>query len=153
MLIRNVKVEKYGNLNTTDIGIFYEEKQSAETGKVYYKAIIGDMGDLSTFYGYKEIDAEGMTLSFGKTYPRIFDNYKEIVYEDAIKWLSDGYTQVRLKTLPSDEEKTNLPLKLISEDHNRQPSLRLGGEVYFLLQENGEQVKAICNEGIISLNK
>ena len=152
LLIRNAKVEKNENYNTTDVGIFFEEIQSGETGEVYYKGVVSDMGDLSTYYGYKEIDAKGMTLSRGRIYPRTLTDYKEISPEDAINWLSQGYTTVRLKMMPAEVENANLPLLLVSEDYKNQQSFTLDDEVYFLLEKNDKPVLAICNERIISLN-
>ncbi|MDN5214287.1 M14 family zinc carboxypeptidase [Fulvivirgaceae bacterium BMA12] len=63
LLIRNVGMEKDGHSYTSDIGIFLHEIAADGSEELYYRSAVADMGDLSTYYGYKEIDAEGMTLS------------------------------------------------------------------------------------------
>ena len=152
LLIRNAKIEKNGQLNTTDVGIFFEEMVSKETGAIYYKSVIADMGDLSTYYGYQEIDASEMTLSPGRVYPNTLTDYKKIDPEEAIKWLSQGYTTIRLKAMPAESEKAALPLRLVPEGYKNRPSFTLDDEAYLLLERNGKNVMAICNERIISLN-
>ena len=153
LLIRNAKVEKNGSLHTTDVGVFFEEVPQDDQGKIYYTSEIADMGDLSTYYGYKEIDAEGMTLSWGGIYPEVVADYEEIDLATAVKWLSMGYTTVRLKKMPdAKSQQTGLPLRFVPEDYDHRPSFTLGDQAYFLLKKNGKNVMAIGNEQIIGLD-
>lgn len=152
LLIRSAKVEKNGSLNTTDIGIFFEEVRSGKRGEVAYKAVISDMGDLSTYYGYEEIDAEGMTLSQGKVYPRTFANYKEIDPEGAMNWLNEGYTTIRLKSAPAASEIPDLPFQLVPANYENRSAFTIDDDVYLLLEKNGKNMLAICNNKIINLN-
>lgn len=55
-LIRNATLHKDGHDYLMDIGLMLQDGDQNAT------AIIDDMGDLSTYYGYEEIDASGMQI-------------------------------------------------------------------------------------------
>lgn len=62
VLIRNATVVREGQSVQIDVGINHYEVNRANARTFQYKSIIEDIGDLSTFYGLKEIDATGLTL-------------------------------------------------------------------------------------------
>lgn len=62
VLIRNATVVREGQSVQIDVGINHYEVNRAIARTFQYKSIIEDIGDLSTFYGLKEIDATGLML-------------------------------------------------------------------------------------------
>ncbi len=62
LLIRNATIEKHGQKFTVDIGIRFNEINDADGSDFSIQSEIFDIGDLSHYYGYKEINAEGMLL-------------------------------------------------------------------------------------------
>jgi len=64
--IKNVLLKKEGNKYLVDIGINRSEIYKPNSYKSFYKGTIENIGDLSTFYGYEEFDAWGLTIKEGK---------------------------------------------------------------------------------------
>ena len=69
MLIRNVQFIENGQTILKDIGINLTERNMDNATQFSIDSRIEDMGDLSIFWGIKEMDAKGMTLHFPKDYP------------------------------------------------------------------------------------
>ena len=60
--ITNLTYELLGNNYLLDLGIQRQEIDFAGHSDFYYKSIIVDQGDLSTFFGYETFDASGYTV-------------------------------------------------------------------------------------------
>ncbi|MEN7548117.1 serine hydrolase [Rapidithrix thailandica] len=105
ILIRNASTSLNGHNFRTDLGLFGEASSS-----------IADKGDLSTYYGYQELDATGYTLQVGKLYPEILDSIDKISREQALQWLKEGYTTLRLHQLSPTEQAHSFPLQLVNAD-------------------------------------
>ena len=63
LLVRNAIVEKNGQLFKTDIGIRREEKDNEDFTNFSYIGKIEDIGDLTYYYGYEEIDATDLKVA------------------------------------------------------------------------------------------
>ncbi|RLD82086.1 MAG: peptidase M14, partial [Bacteroidetes bacterium] len=62
LLIRKASVKKSGKKYTIDIGIHLNEKNNEDCTDFRIESEIFDLGDLSHYYGYEEINAEGMEI-------------------------------------------------------------------------------------------
>ena len=69
--------ELLGEEYILDLGINQREVQD-ENLDYFYDSYITDRGDLSTFYGYEDLDASGFKLVEGKIYPESFENLAEL---------------------------------------------------------------------------
>jgi hypothetical protein len=69
LLIRNAKFVQNGKTIIKDIGINLSEKNINNATDFVLSSVIEDLGDLSTFWGIKEIDAKGLTVSLLKEFP------------------------------------------------------------------------------------
>ena len=63
LIIRNATVNAFGNPYIIDIGIARNEVNSINLKGYTYKSVISDVGDLSTFTGLEEIDADGAVIT------------------------------------------------------------------------------------------
>lgn len=75
LLIRNATFTKNGKELTKDIGINLEERNSKTATDYTLRSEIDDLGDLSIFYGLKEIDATEMTVSTFDQFPELMKKY------------------------------------------------------------------------------
>ena len=68
LLIRNANIQLNGQNFVTDIGIRRKEVDNEEFTKFKYKGEIADIGDLSYYFGYDEIDANGLSALTNEKY-------------------------------------------------------------------------------------
>ncbi len=63
ILLRNCKLEKNGIPYMLDIGLCAEEKITKDAKSVKYTYMVTELGDLSDYFGYEEINCEFFTLT------------------------------------------------------------------------------------------
>jgi hypothetical protein len=90
ILIRNVQFIENGKTILKDIGINRDERNMDNATKYLIGSRVDDMGDLSTFWGIKELDAKGMTLRFLKDYPSEFAKYNDVSRQTQAETLKRG---------------------------------------------------------------
>lgn len=76
LLIRNAEFVHNGKTIIKDIGINLSEKNINNATDFVLSSVIEDLGDLSTFWGLKEIDAKGLRVSLLKEFPQVLQKYK-----------------------------------------------------------------------------
>lgn len=146
LIIRNVFLEKDGQIFKTDVGINrYEENINGNT-HFYVESKIEEIGDMSVFYGYEELNGEGLLVEKGKIYPKEIKDIKALQELDPAELLKKGYTSVRLAETPRGQKYFEYPLNIIKRsgkltnsgiDYNDNPN--------FILKKNGEVHYAIIN--------
>ena len=142
-----------GNNYTVDLGINTLERDNKEHTDFYYIGRINDIGDLSTYYGYKTIDAKDLTFKIGETYPKIISDFEDFEKLDFKKLLEQGYTSVSINSLPSEIKFINYPIniidiqKIVITKNNTIPKtpLQLGKNPTFILTKNKKVVYAVIN--------
>ncbi|GAB3504126.1 M14 family metallopeptidase [Emticicia fontis] len=75
LLIRNAEFNYHGKIVIKDIAIDLIEKNSNNATSFTIKSVIEDMGDLSTFWGIKEIDATGLQVKPLADFPDLIKKY------------------------------------------------------------------------------
>ncbi len=85
--IENVQKMVNSSYYTVDLGYFLEESSNdSYKGKVIYQVTLEDQGDLSTYTGYKNFNAEGLKILF----PKVFNGrVKNSAHEKSL--LQDGF--------------------------------------------------------------
>jgi hypothetical protein len=81
ILLRNCKLEKNGIPFKLDIGLCAEEKVTKDAKSVKYTYIVTELGDLSNYFGYDEINCEFFSLK-QKSKLKIDEPADFIVYYD-----------------------------------------------------------------------
>ncbi|MBD3628384.1 M14 metallopeptidase family protein [Cyclobacterium sp.] len=149
LLIKNVGTETNDYSYRADIGI--RRSDLYQEGIRYTRGNVSDWGDLSVYYGYQELDAEGMVLSPGKVWN------EEIALEDltdSLAWgmLKNGYLAV--KTQEADKGKIHeWPLLLYSGDMKPAMKAGLDNSPDFYLVKDGKLRYAVVNGFLIDLEK
>lgn len=75
LLIRNAEFDYKGKIVVKDIAIDLIEKNTRNATSFTIKSVIEDMGDLSTFWGIKEIDATGLRVRPLADFPDLIKTY------------------------------------------------------------------------------
>lgn len=141
LILRNVNVKKNNSVHKIDIAVKREPFLDSTENKVYYKGIIADIGDLSTFYGYDEIDVSNLFLH----HPKVEQTNKLGLFD----LLKNG---VLFKKELSKSDFTEIPINFYSKT---QPNteLQVDGFANFYLTTNNEIKFAIINGYLIDLTK
>ncbi|WP_291867399.1 M14 family zinc carboxypeptidase [Maribacter sp.] len=135
-----------------DIGMNRLEVNTEDYSDFWYSSRIIDQGDLSTYYGYNTLNAEGYTIKEGKVYPKIINNIKEAQALDFIGLLQKGYTYVRLNQIPKEWLSSPFPMHIIGAKF-QVPELMLqpGINPTFILEKDGQNKYAVINGFLINL--
>ncbi|WP_026809719.1 M14 family zinc carboxypeptidase [Arenibacter latericius] len=136
-----------------DVGIHRNEVDIPAKNSFYYSSRVADQGDLSTFYGYEELEAEDYTITPGKVYPMTLKYIKELSQLNIEELLRLGYTYVRIENIPENQRFSNMPLHIIGPNYKVHTfNLQLGINPTFLLEKEGKNEYAIVNGFLIDLN-
>lgn len=148
VIIRNLNLTKGVYQYRADIGI--RKKETDLAGDYFATGSIDDMGDLSIFHGYQEIDAFEMEIVQGEIYDQEFDSTEDLDQEEAFELLRNGYLAIKVK---EGKALHRLPL-LVLKNQNRIPNMVSVGNVpNFFLAKNGNLKYALVNGYLIDLDK
>lgn len=150
-----------GETYTVDLGIQNNEIDNIKHTDFYYLGRISDIGDLSTYFGYETLNADGYTFKVGETYPKILNDFEEFQALDFSSLISQGYTSVSIHDLPKEIKFTPMPMNIIDvkkimvPKNNTLPKspVRLGTDATFLLTKNEKVVYAVINGFVYYLNE
>ena len=152
LMIRHLKVKEKGRTYIKDFSFRQREIQYANATKYYHRGYIVDKGDLVTFYGYRELDAEGMTMTYGKVLPKKFRNLNHFLKRNnALEVLKQGYTAIRLRKNDPTKVPLDFPLLVLGKKNKYNNSFRLGGNPSFLLSDKSGKQYAVVNGLLINL--
>ncbi|HEX6983236.1 MAG TPA: M14 metallopeptidase family protein [Balneolaceae bacterium] len=143
LLIREVNMVKNDKRFLVDIGI-RQWKEVINDSTSYYRSRISNLGDLSTMYGYDELDGNQMEIRPGKIYPDTLQNIQDVQQLDFIELLQEGYTGIVVKDAPGVSFLNDIPLNVIvAEDHSNE--IELGSMPNLVIKENGQIQYVIVN--------
>ncbi len=159
--ITNLTFPHLGHDYTVDLGIMRNERENQKHTDFYYQGQIRDIGDLSTYYGYKTLDAKNLKFKLGETYPKIISDFEEFKKLDFKKLLQQGYTTVSIDSLPEEIKFIQYPVNIIDSRNIAIPKnntipkspVLLYNNPNFLLTKNNVVIYAVINGFIYDLVK
>ncbi|MCH6233938.1 M14 family zinc carboxypeptidase [Cognataquiflexum rubidum] len=150
VMIRNLPMKKDSLSYPIDLGI--RRREIDANGAFYVSGGIDDLGDLSIFYGYEELDASGMEIIEGKIYETVFEKVSDVSPEKALELLKAGYLAVKVKESEA-RELHGLPILVFKNATSIPFGIRTGGSPNFFLSKDGMLKYAIVNGYLIDLEK
>ncbi len=151
LLLRSVTVEIQEKEFLLDIGINREEINLNEEYSFYNKGIVEDVGDLSIYFGFEEVDCVGLKLVMGKCYDGL-QSSDELDLGRVIGLIKDGFTTVAVANKPK-QHYIELPTNTVSGVYKSKSGLEPGADADFLLVNNSEVKKAIINGFVLSVEE
>jgi hypothetical protein len=148
LIVRDVTVEQRGQSYKVDLGIKQQEYRLDSSYRV--AGAIVDKGDLSVFYGYQEVDAEGLQFKPGNFWKGTYSSLADITEEKALELLKQGYMGISVKE-ENKGQKHQLPLVVVSEEKAFNTGHQIGNPANFFLQKEEEIIYAIINGFVIDL--
>src|SRR5690606_38515662 len=148
LIVRNVKIDQRGQFYEVDLGI---KQQEYSLDSVYrLSGSIVDKGDLSVFYGYNELDAEGLEFKPGNIWKGSYSSLAEMSEQKAIDLLKQGYLAISIKK-ENQKKAHRLPLMVVTEEKAFQSGHQIGNAANFFLQKDNELRYAVVNGFVIDL--
>jgi len=153
VIFRNLKEIRDDKEFIVDIGINFEEINTNSAKKFYLKAAIEDIGDLSVFSGYEDIDLSGFTIEPGKTKPEHFHSYDEIKEINPAQLYSEGYLNVILQDDNLKAEYANLPFNIfLNQARIKEGKIKTEEAANFVIRKNNEVKFVIVNGFLIDID-
>ena len=148
LLLRNVTIEKNDQKFIVDVGINHNEIGTESKRDFYFQGEIEDMGDLSTYFGFDEIDCTGLTIDTALIFPEKFESIENVKNADIIPILEKGYSNVLVDSIETKERHTKIPINIISSNKSKKQKIGIGKNANFRLLKNGV-LKLVCVNGFL----
>ncbi|GAA4296653.1 M14 metallopeptidase family protein [Nibribacter koreensis] len=153
VVVRNVRYKENGKDCIVDVGVLQDEIGASIPQRFYHKSTVEEIGDMSVFYGYQEVDGKGLNLVPGKVLETPIQDLADLTHERLMQLLSEGYTTVRMATIPQNINPVEqLPLNVVHVSGKVSHNLGLDRMANFVLrQQDGTVRYAIVNGFVYDL--
>ncbi|MBX2842485.1 MAG: peptidase M14, partial [Flammeovirgaceae bacterium] len=145
LIVRNANVEVQGKKYIMDIGVNYHRFHEEGEKDFKYKGYIVELGDMSTFYGYEEIDAEEQEVFPGIVSKEIFETQEELNEQKIDELLSEGITFVKVKNHPKSKGLPQIPINLLLSESAPKAAIELGSPANFTIGKGKKKKTAVIN--------
>lgn len=150
LVLRHVRYTENGRDTLLDIGINRLEVDAPNHLGFYHSSAVEEIGDMSVFHGYEELDATGLTLVPGKVYKEPIASLDELTTELGTGLLRQGYTTVRVRHLPDVlPDPTSLPLNVTGIDTIVNHQLTLDEPANLILKDGEGQARYAILNGFV----
>lgn len=145
VLLRNITLEKNGTEIKIDIGINFEEVLAEDKKTVYKKASIEDIGDLSVFFAYQDIDLSGYKIQEAKTYKAKNFTSEELKNINLTDFYKQGYLTLCTKK-EIRKEWFEYPINILSDNKKEvRTKFEIGARPNFILKMNNRVDYVVIN--------
>ncbi|WP_051017717.1 hypothetical protein [Pontibacter sp. BAB1700] len=150
LVLRHVRHTENGRDTILDIGINRLEVDAPNHLGFYHSSAVEEIGDMSVFHGYEELDAKGLTLVPGKVFEQPIDSLDDLTAELGAKLLRQGYTTMRVCHLPGVlPDPTSLPLNVTGIASIVNHQLALDESANFVLKDAQDQPRYAVLNGFL----
>ncbi len=158
LIMRNLSLKKNNKDYKVDVAYLYGEVGIDNERNFYYKNVIDEIGDLSIYYGYQEVDCNGMTGEEGKVYPKKFGSLAEVKKLNLKDLYKEGYTSVVVEKEKIKEEFTTLGINILLNTDKRykkvgSPLAAMGKNPDIVIRQNGKVRYVVINGFIQDVDK
>lgn len=152
LILREANVVKNARRYILDIAFRQSEMENESATDFVLRGQITDIGDLSTSYAYREIDAGKYLLVGAKTYPKVLNDLDEFRALDSWALMQKGIVRFKFKNIPSDLP-FGIPLDFVSEETAALTPVNIGENPTLLLVNKGKAVYIVHNGSLYDLEK
>lgn len=153
-ILRNLKLKRECQEYIIDIGINFEEVNIKDAMDFYLKASIEDVGDLSVFSGYDEIDLTGYFIEPGKTKPEVFYSLDDLEKINPVELYNKGYTNILMNNSEFAAEYSHLPFNIILNGNDKlQGFIKPDEAANFVIRKNDDVKYVVVNGFLIDIEK
>ncbi|PVY36654.1 M14 family metallopeptidase [Pontibacter virosus] len=150
LVLRHVRYTENGHDTILDIGINRLEVDAPNHLGFYHSSAVEEIGDMSVFHGYEELDATGLTLVPGKVYEQPIESLDDLTAELGTDLLMQGYTTIRVRHLPGVlPDPTSLPLNVTGIVSIVNHHLTLDEPANFVLKDDQDKTRYAILNGFV----
>ncbi|WP_299701266.1 M14 metallopeptidase family protein [uncultured Pontibacter sp.] len=150
LVIRHARYAENGRETLLDIGINRLEVDAPNHMGFYHSSAVEELGDMSVFHGYEELDATGLQLVPGKVYDQALERMDELTPALGTELLKQGYTTIRVRHLPGVlPDPSSLPLNVTGMESIVNHQLTLDEPANFILQDDSGHAKYAILNGFV----
>ena len=143
LIIRNVHIPA---LDTSiDISINYVEKEGDTPLGYYLEGQIVDLGDLSTFFGYSELDAKNLHYRKADVLPDIITELSDLEALDFTSLHQQGIGIVKVQNIELNQDFDRIPLLVLGSNEEAAWDLKPENKCAFFLEDEKGIKFAIIN--------
>jgi hypothetical protein len=154
LVIRNVAVEKAGQLFTTHLGINRSQMKSDDYRSISFRGIIDETGDMDRQFGYEEMDGTSLKFTPAKVKTMRRKEWESLNAAEEISLIRQGFLFAKWTDGPSPRGMiSNHLLNLINTPEEIPQDPRPGQSANFLLTRDNTPVFAVANGFLIDLAK
>lgn len=136
IILRNLTLKHNGHELRIDVAVNFTEFSSTDGKKIFNRSSIQDIGDLSIFYGFEDIDLSGYEIRPGKINTSENFSLSDLQSADFYTYFSQGYTM--LTTGDSlDGRFTEVPINLTTRNDYKTNFLMMGAPADFIFVKKG----------------
>ena len=133
LIVRNVHIP---SLDTSiDISINHYEREDDSSLGFYLEGQIEDVGDLSTFFGYSEFDAQNLHYRRAEVFPEILSELSALEALDFDALLLQGIGVVRVKDIQLKQNFERIPLLMVESNDEADWGLKPENRCAFFLED------------------
>ena len=133
-----------------DLAVNRTEVNTNGASDFYKRGTVSEIGDLSTFNGFEEVDATGMRVDSGMVYPDIFATETELERVDVLALLRAGFTAVRVEE-PSEGRYTDFPLNILGPTARQPSGFKIGRSANLVLRRGDDVAYAVINGFLVDV--
>ena len=148
VLLKNLTLKFEDKEFIIDVGVNQIEKNKNNFEDYYVDGEIEDVGDLSTFYGYEELDLEGYEIMQGQTYPDKFHSIEEVKKLDFEKILSEGYVALKIDSVNSGQKYTDIPINILTNSEDPEFEIAPEKDANFIVKKD-DKIQYIMINGFL----
>ena len=154
LIVREATVVKNGQPFVMDLAFRQYETDYVGHNDFFFRGAIRDLGDLHTFSGLQELQADGYKVVPGKVYPKTLKNAQKFRESDPISLLRQGYTYFRMRSMPEKWKLDELPFRFMSKtDPEPVVVIAPGQNPCLFLEKEGQLQYVIVNGFLYNLSE
>ena len=149
LVLRNVLIEKNDSEYKVDIAVNRYPIYDSETNKIYYKSVIENIGDLSIFYGYEDVDMSGYKVLPGK----IENRNSQVSIHELESLLAAGVLFIKSKSTDKNKKWVKLPVNIFQQQKTINTRIEIENCANFALSRKSKIQYVVINGYFLDLAK
>ena len=145
LILRGLEMPAGDKWYTVDIAFQHQEVEYDRHSSYYYHSRITDIGHLSNFFAFRDLDAQGYRALPGRAYSKTLKNAGDLKTLPLLDLVGQGVTDFYLEDWPKDNRYHTLPVRLLPGSQKRANEIRIGANPSLLLQKDGKTDYLVVN--------